>query len=517
VIAQPAEKPDGGALLQAGVGFIGNAGLTLVGVAVGVVLSMGSEVLAARFLGVAGYGLYALALMLSRMTAVITVFGMPISILHYLPVQLSRDARAESLGTVLGSLPLSLTLSLATAIGFSLSADWVAINMLRQPDAAPFVAVLAFAIPLLVMTDLLAHITRAFSRAFPAVVIQNLAPPLCAAAILMSLLRWGGPPIGVAYGQLVGLAVGVSLGIWFVVRLVRNRIGRTRPAFQLRRLVAYGLPITLNAIAFLGIGMTDLFVLGVLTDAATVGAYRGCKQIALTLGLPMTALAAATSPVFSVLIAKGKSGPLQASYTAAVRLAALMTVPLFLVIVVNGRDLLEIMGPAFTVAAPALIVLSFGLGVEAMFGAATVALGMSGRQRLDAANVALTACSNLVLNLALIPPLGLLGAALATASSLMILAGVRSFQVRRLMGLRTIDRTLLRIVLVTVPLAALIWTASLSLGVGPGSGFGPLVVRLTAMAALIGGGLWRFCLDAQDRAMVLHLVLLARVGRKGLG
>jgi hypothetical protein len=66
---------------------------------------------------------------------------------------------------------------------------------------------------------------------------------------------------------------------------------------------------------------------------------------------------------------------------------------------------------------------------------------------------------------------------------------------------------LLRIVLVSVPPVLLVWGASLPLGLGPGSGLGPLAMRLAAMAVLIGGGLWRFCLDAQDRAMLLRLAL----------
>lgn len=499
------QRPAAAGLLHAGAGFIGNAGITLIGAAVGALLAMGSEVLAARFLGVAGYGLYALALMVCRVSSAITVFGVPISILHYLPVQLSRGERAQALGTVLGAFPLSLALSLALAIGLAFGAEWVAAHVLGQAGAASFLAVLGFAIPLLAANELLGHIGRGFGRALPAVVIQNIAPPLCSVAVLVSLLLSRGPQIGAAYGQVVGQSVGVCLGAWFIVRLVRDGIGRIRPAFQLGRLYGYALPITLNVAASLTIGFTNLFLLGVLTDAATVGTYRGCMQIVLVFGLPMSALAAATAPVYTVLIAEGQQASLQHSYNAAVRLATLLAMPLLLITAVNGADILAIMGPAFAAGAPALLILACGQSVETAFSPAGVILGMSGRQRLDAGNMALAAGLNVVLNLVLIPVYGLLGAALATTASLIALTALRCFQVRRALALHTLDRTLARIVLVTVPAALLIWAGSLLLGLGPGSGFAPLILRLAAMTVLIGGGLWQFCINAHDRAMVLRL------------
>src|SRR5436305_5425422 len=106
----PQRAADG--LLRPGSAFVGNAAVTLAGMGAGAVFMMVNEVLAARFLGVAGYGLFALALMLTRVSGVIAVFGVSISVLHYLPVYLSRGERQRALGTVLGSIPLPLAIGL---------------------------------------------------------------------------------------------------------------------------------------------------------------------------------------------------------------------------------------------------------------------------------------------------------------------------------------------------------------------------------------------------------------------
>ena len=61
--------------------------------------------------------------------------------------------------------------------------------------------------------------------------------------------------------------------------------------------------------------------------------------------------------------------------------------------------------------------------------------------------------------------------------------------------------------LAAAPLALAIWAASLLLGLGPGSGVLPLVLRLAVMGGLIGASLWLFCLNGEDRALLLRLAL----------
>ena len=501
---QPAPEVSGG-ILHAGRGFIGNAGITLIGAVAGAVLTTDNEVLAARFLGVSAYGLYALALMLAKSGEIIAAFGVPLSLLHYLPINLSRGERGHALGTIVGSLPLPTAIGFAFAVALWLGGDWVAAHVLGQPAAGPFLVVLGFAIPLMVIGDVLGNIARGFGRALPYVVIRNLVPQLCATAVLICLLLWRGPQIGPAYGQLFGLAVGVAVGIVLAGNLVRVRVGQVRPVTQLRRLYGYALPLGVNFVTSLGIAWTDLFLLGLLTDAGTAGIYRGCMQIVLVFDLGAAACAAALAPVFAVLIAEGQRTSLQEIYTSAVRLQTLMALPLLLVVMVNAADLLRVLGPDFAIAAPALLLLGCGQFAKATLSPAIVALVIGGRQKLEAANVAVTAVANVVLNLMLIPLFGVAGAALATTASLIGLAIIRCLQVRRVFGLRTLDFAPMRAALITLPVALTIWAVCVPLGIGPGSGFAALFFRLAIMAALIGGSIWLFCLEAADRTMLLRL------------
>lgn len=503
---KPATKASVG-ILHAGRGVIGNASITLVGAGTGAILTMGADVLAARFLGVSSYGLYALALMLAKSGEIVAEFGVPLSLLHFLPVWLSRGDRESALGAILGSLLLPIAIGLGFTLTLWFGSDWVATHLLSQPAAAPFIAVVGFAIPLMVTIDVLGNVARGFGRALPYVVTYNIVPQLCVGAVVISLLIWQGPQIGVIYGRVFGYGVGAAVALAFTSPLVARHIGWVRPIPHLRQLYGYALPLGVNMMTSMGIAWTDLFLLGLLTDASTAGVYRGCMQIVLVFDLGANACAAALAPVFTVLIAERRHGPLQEIYTSAVRLEMLMSLPLLLVIMVNAADLLRVLGPTFAIGAPALLILACGQFAKVTLSPATVALIIGGRQKLDAVNVAIAAIANVMLNLMLIPFLGLAGAALATATSLIGLAIVRCLEVRRVFGLRTLDFAPLRAALITLPLALAIWAVSVLLGIGPGTGFVALLCRLALMATVIGASIWLFCLELGDRTMLLGLAL----------
>ena len=487
---------------HAATSFFSNTSITLVGLAAGAVIAMTNEVLAAHFLGIAAYGWYGLAMMLARIGEKLAVFGVPVSVLRYLPIHLSRGERREALGIVLAGLPLSIGIGLSLAIVLANYNDWFAIHAVRQPGAAPWIGALGLAIPLLALIDLVGDVTRGFGQAWPAIVFRNLIPQLCLATTLAWLLLAGGPHLAVAYGLLGGLIVGTCLAGVAVLRLVRARIGWTRPILRFRRVYGYAVPVAANSMVSLALSGTDLFLLGILTDADTVGAYRGCMQIVLVFDLIWNAFSAATAAVYAVLVANGQHPRLQATYSAASHLSTLLAAPLLLVIIVNAVDILGLLGSAFATAAVGLVVLAVGQFVKVSLGAACIVLNVGGRQTLEAGNVALATIANLALNYVLIPHYGLLGASLSTAISLIALGLLRCWQLRRVFNLQTSFRGQLRVLVATALPALAVWLAGLALGIGPGSGLLALALRLVAIGAGIGAGLWLMGLAADERALV---------------
>jgi O-antigen/teichoic acid export membrane protein len=188
-----------------------------------------------------------------------------------------------------------------------------------------------------------------------------------------------------------------------------------------------------------------------------------------------------------------------------VHLATLLATPLFLLILCNSRDILGILGQRFTAAALALSILSFGHLLKVCMGTAAVLLVLGGRQRLEAANAAIAAALNIILNYILIPRFGLVGAATSTCTSLVVLSGLRLLQVSRAFPVAIFDPVIFRVVVIALPVALAISSASALIGYGEGTGTSHLALRLLIMTMTIGLAIWFLCINAGERATLCGL------------
>lgn len=495
-----------GGFLQAGSAFMGYAGVTLIGTALGGAFAIVNEAMIARFLGVEAYGRYAIAFMLARIGSILAAFGLPVTILHFLPIELNQRDKASAFGSVIGSILLPVV----SGIGLSLSiwslSDWFAVSIFHEPHAAVYIRNLAIVIPLIATTEVLGHIARGFGHALPYVVIRNLVPTLCYMCVILYLVHSGGAKVSITYGPVGAYATAAFLGFIVIGTLSWSTIGLVRPRIQLRALYSYSLPVFLNTAVSLVLVWTDLFQLGIFTNADTVGIYRACMQIVIVFDVIWTACSAASGPMYPVLILEGRLEQLRNTYLASIHVAALLATPAFLLILCNANDILGILGPRFSTGAFALSLLAFGNLVKVSFGAAGVLLVLGGRQRLEAANAVASSMLNVTLNYFLIPRFGLVGAATATTTSLLVLSLLRLRQVVRAFPVTSLDPAIFRVAFVTSPLALSFTWASRIFGFGQGTGIPHLLLRLFVLGLLIILAIWTVCLSEDERAMLSGLL-----------
>ena len=101
---------------------------------------------------------------------------------------------------------------------------------------------------------------------------------------------------------------------------------------------------------------------------------------------------------------------------------------------IRDRLLTFVFGAAYAQGATALAVLCFGQLLNAAVGPVGVLLNMSGHERDTLIGVSMASGANVILNLLLIPFLGLLGAAIASAATLAIWNMLLMRQVKNRLG-----------------------------------------------------------------------------------
>jgi O-antigen/teichoic acid export membrane protein len=226
-------------------------------------------------------------------------------------------------------------------------------------------------------------------------------------------------PIGVALGSAGAAAISALVG---VVALVRA--GALRPRIDTglaRQMLAFALPLVPAGVAGWVLNLSDRPLLQVMTGSeALVGVYT----LGYTAGLVTNALV--VQP-FSLAwgaahweIARGDDAP--RTFARALTWFLVLASAMALLLSALGTDFLRLLvGPEFDLSR---YIVPFSAFAYVLYGAYSIVasgLGIVGRTSLVATTMAVAAAAAVVLNVVLIPVIGIFGAAVSTLASYLLL------------------------------------------------------------------------------------------------
>ena len=235
---------------------------------------------------------------------------------------------------------------------------------------------------------------------------------------------------------LEGVLLGYVLSAGAVAALLSMGVlVRTRWAFQsryARPLLAFGLPLVFANLAGVLLNTGDRFVVNALQGAEEVAVYGLAQKFG---GLVYMLFVQSFSMAFAVLGLKAleeTSGEVGNLHRRTFRHFAVLAGwgALGVSILALDTTLLISPNPAYRDAEPLILPISLGFVGYGIYYIAMNVLYAAKQTRRIAGNVIGVALLNLLLNLALVPPLGNMGAALATLISYVALAALTMWQAR---------------------------------------------------------------------------------------
>lgn len=192
------------------------------------------------------------------------------------------------------------------------------------------------------------------------------------------------------------------------------------------------LPFSLIAGIQILLQNTNIVILGIFKDDSAVAIFRTALVVAKLTAIGLTAVVFVAQPYVTEAFAKGDRDRVEMYGAGTAAFGTAVTVPLTLFLWLFGETLLgTVFGAEFSSAYVTLIILAVGQAINAFFGAVVMLLIMSGNESRTAFALVATLVFNLVLNLALIPPFGAEGAAIATSISMFAQNFVMWFLVKR--------------------------------------------------------------------------------------
>lgn len=485
---------------------IRGAGITLVGSAIGGVLVILGEVLAARLLQSQAYGLYASGITVAKIGEALAVFGLPVGIFYYIPVYRKKSQTDLVVGTVYAAALLPLLLGSAFAVAIWFTAPWLARHVFHGANVVAYLRLLAVSVPFMAFSEILGAITRGFGYTQYYVIVNNLIPPVVFLAGLGLMARFEARPLWITGAVVLANTLGCAVGVLAVVRVAGPDLWRVRPVFRFRALYEYSSEIMLNTVFYMILAWTGILTVAAFLGSDKVGIYRMCLQVVVPFEMIVLAFHASTGSVYPVLAKENKLAELQEAYGTAVRWMAMLHLPIGIALAWNRNDLLALLGPQFMTGATAVMILATGFSACSCFGTVGYLFMLIGRKSVETWNAAFAAALNLVLTIVLVPRFSLAGAAFATAFSIFLLNMARVWELRYLVGLRTFRPYFVRIVAVSAGAGLGAFAVLQSLGILQGRDALSVALRIALMAVLNALVLWTLGLNGHDKDTLRALV-----------
>jgi O-antigen/teichoic acid export membrane protein len=162
-------------------------------------------------------------------------------------------------------------------------------------------------------------------------------------------------------------------------------------------------------------------ILGTHGQASEIGIFQIANRTAMLIAFFLISINTIAAPKFASLYVKGEMQALSKTARQSSALMVIAVAPLLAIMIIFPESILRLFGPDFGVGAPLLRLLSIGQFINVATGSVGYLLMMTGHERILRLNITIATVINLWLCLWLIPKMGPVGAAIATAAPIAIL------------------------------------------------------------------------------------------------
>ncbi|WP_269284491.1 lipopolysaccharide biosynthesis protein [Sinorhizobium psoraleae] len=395
-------------------------------------IALVSQIVLARLMGEFEYGVFVFVWVLAILFGNLSCLGLHTAVIRFLPEYQTADAVAEIRGltTVSRVFALLSATALATLGGIGL---WFFADMIeRYYLVALYLGLVA--LPMIALGDVMDGTARAHSWPFAAMSPTFIIRPLLILAFMVLATTAAGLPNTAKTAMIAALAATyvTTLGQFLAMtRRLRRRYVRGPMKIELGPWLRLSVPIFLvDGFGFL-LTNSDVVIVGLYLPPDDVAIYFAAAKTMALVHFVMFAVKAAAGPRFSEAMAAHDHRQLAEIATESAHWSFWPSLAMGGAVLLAGRFLLSLFGPAFTAGAPLMAILFAGILAKAFVGPVETLLTMAGRQKLCVILYATALAVNIALNLVLIPAFGLTGAALATAGAMFVEAAILHLAARR--------------------------------------------------------------------------------------
>lgn len=404
----------------------------------GTLVTFALSITLARVLGVSEFGIYSLVISTIMVLSIPTQAG-----LQPLATREISKAIADENPSAIGYL-LKWSGRLILAYTFIVFSVVLLLRMLLgQSKYIDCLVVASITIGILSLTLRNSAILRGLKKfskgTSPDIVIRPIGQ-LAVLALIIFLLAW---PDANAHVGLVAFIIGSLVACFASIMWLQHELSamgdvsceKGAISIQWRKNLLF---LTVAGGGQVLFGHIDTLMLGALGEPAQVGAYRASVQISMLLIFILTVVNQVLQPNLVRLYRKNDTKAMQKLVSDSSFYMFLATLVLGVGLLILGKPLIGLtFGNSYEIASVALQILVVGQVINVFFGSVGTILNMTGMEKEAVTSIAVAIIVNITLDVVLIPLLGMVGAAIASAVSILIWNMVARHYVQSRVGIES--------------------------------------------------------------------------------
>jgi O-antigen/teichoic acid export membrane protein len=373
------------------------------------------QILVARFLGPAVYGLYSIGVTMLNISGVSLPIGLDRGIIRFGGEEWPKNTQ-EFGNYLLQSLTCVASLSFLFSALLFIAAPWIANDIFRNNELVRVFRWLSPAFIFLPVLRLLAAATRVTKKMKYGTLSEDILPPLAFVIFFVPLYLLGFGLDSAIIALTFSYFSGLILVIVFILRLFPRSSSRSALRFnRIQTLLKFSIPVSLAGMFTIFIVWINRLLVGYFRPEEEVGFYQASSQVSLLFAIILSATASIFTPLIVELYKQGKKENINELFKISTKWGLYLSIPFFLLIAIAPREIMEVIfGPEYLAGSQVLLILIVGQMINVASGSSGQILIMTGNHLVWMRLSLVMLILSLLLNILLTPTIGLNGSAIAT-------------------------------------------------------------------------------------------------------
>lgn len=401
----------------------------------GTFFSFLTSIIISRSFSSAGVGIYSLSNSILSICMIIARFGFDLAIIKYVSIDYNKGNHGDLRRSIQYVLKISTLIATLLAVVIFTGSDILAI-VFSKPNLSDLLRITIWVIIPSTIIQILAAAYKAIKHVqlglfYESVTINGM---FSFALILTIFVLKNKSLQGLGWAYLIATIIICVSAIIIWKRFSKDFNNNASEKYSFKPVIRTAFPLLLvNSTNYI-LGSTDILMLGLWLSASDVGLYNIATKITLLSSMLLSAINALVGPRFAVMFEEGKVSELSRLVKKTSRLMVAAAVLICCSLGIFAKLILSIWGSEFVAGASVLYISLIGQFVVLATGPLATLLMMCGLEKVHRNNTVFCAVLNIILNYILIQKVGVEGAALATAISLIVKNVYCVFAVKKRLG-----------------------------------------------------------------------------------